>query len=93
MLDAGEDGEGEFGALRFSVGVVEATKVVGVGMEKGDCVVCSGCGCGSDGGWVGCGSEWSGCCASGGVCSDMIGFGYSGGGEVTPGSSSECDGC
>ena len=58
MVEVGEDGEGEFGALRFSVGVMEATKVVGVGMVEGDCVVCSGCGFGSDGEWFGSDGKW-----------------------------------
>ena len=60
VSDAREDGEGEFGALRFSVGVMEATEVVGVEMAEGDGVVCSGCGFSSDG-------ECVGCCADAGV--------------------------
>ena len=62
-------------------------------MSEGDDVVCLGSVCGSDDGWVGCGSEWIGCCADGGVSSYVVGFGCSGGGEVTSGSGSECDGC
>ena len=72
---------------------MEATKVLGGGMSEGDYVVCSGSGCGSDDGWVGCGSEWIGCCVGGGVYSDVVGFGCSGGGEVTFDSGLERDGC
>ena len=60
VVKVGENGEGELGALRFSVGVMEATEFVGVGMAEGDGVVCSSCGFGSDG-------ECVGCCAGGGV--------------------------
>ena len=60
VAEVGEDGEGELGALRFSVGVMEAAEVGGVEMAEGDGVVCSGCGFSSDG-------ECVGCCADAGV--------------------------
>lgn len=69
MAEAREDGEGELGALRFIVEVMEAVEVIGVGMAGGDGYACSGCGFGSDGECVGCyagGSEVVGFCAGGG---------------------------
>lgn len=80
VVEVREGGEGELGALRFSVGVARSTEVVGGGMSDGNC---------EEG--VGYGSEWIGCC-TGGVWGGSDVVGCLGGMKVTSGSGSGCDG-